>query len=443
MSKITSSVDNLYQLDGRVPMTRALPVGLQHILAMFVSNLMPITILATAAGLSVEETSVLLRNAMLIAGIATLIQLYPVWKVGARLPIVMGMSSKFIPVLYTIAEVYGYPSMIGAVIVGGIFEGIIGLFARYWRRIISPVVASAVVMSIGLSLFSVAARSFGGGYGDDFGSAQNWILGMVTLAVCLAWSCLTKGYWKHLSILVGLVVGYILAICMGKVDFSGIFAGGFIALPKILPYAPEFHIEAIIPVCVIFIVSAAETIGDTSAMTSAGLNRDIQDKEISGALACDGFLSSVSALMGCPALTSFSQNAGIVAMTKVVNRFTVMIGSGILILAGLFPPIANFFLSIPSPVLGGCTLIIFGNIFALGIEMFAKAGLNQRNITIIALSFAIGVGFTATEEIALWTIFPDIIYSVFASNIISVVFVVAVILNLVLPKGMETEQSEY
>ncbi len=428
---------NLYKLDGRVRVLNAIPFGLQHVLAMFVTNMTPIIILAAASGLSTEETTALLQNAMLIAGIATLIQLYPVWKIGARLPIVMGISFKFVPVLYTIAEVYGYPSVIGAVLIGGLFEGILGLFAKYWRKIVSPVVAGTVVMSMALSLFSTAARSFGGGYEDDFGSAENLILGAITLVVCLAWTCLAKGYFKNLSILIALIVGYIVAICMGKVDVSLIFADGLISVPKLMPYAPEFHVEAIIPVCVIFLVSAAETIGDSSAVVSAGLNRDIEDREISGALACAGFASTVSAYLGCPPVTSFSQNVGLIGMTKIVNRFTIMTGSVCMILAGLLPPVANFFASLPDAVLGGCMLVIFGMIFAMGIEMVAKAGLNQRNITIVALSFAMGVGFTSVEEIGLWRIFPDIIYSVFATNIISVVFVVAVILNLVLPKNME------
>lgn len=442
MNKKLSYESNLYQLDGRVRVLNALPFGLQHVMAMFVTNMMPITILATAAGLSVEETTTLLQNAMLIAGIATLIQLYPVWKIGARLPIVMGISFKFVPVLYTIAEVYGYPSVIGAVLIGGILEGILGLFAKYWRKVISPVVAAVVVMSIGLSLFSTAARSFGGGYEEDFGSLENWILGLITLVVCLVWTCLVKGYFKHLSILAGLIVGYIVAICMGKVDLSIIFSGGLIALPKIMPFVPEFHMEAILPVCIIFLVSAAETIGDSSAVVSGGLKRDIEDREISGALACAGFASTLSACVGCPPVTSFSQNSGLVGMTKIVNRFTVMTGAVCMILAGLIPPVGNFFASMPAPVLGGCTLVLFGTIFAMGIEMLMKAGLNQRNIMIVALSFAIGVGFTSVEEIGLWSNFPDIIYSAFATNIISVVFVVAVILNLVLPKSMEEEKIE-
>lgn len=436
-----SSVNNIYTLDGMVPILKAIPFGLQHILAMFVANLTPITIIAAAGGLSQAEIAILLQNAMFVAGIATLIQLYPIWKIGSKLPIVMGVSFTFVTVLCTVGANYGYPAVVGAVICGGILEGIIGLFAKYWRKIISPIVAASVVTAIGYSLFTVGARSFGGGYAEDFGSAQNLILGAITLVACLAWNIFSKGYLKQLSVLAGLIVGYIVAICMGKVDLSIIFSEGFISLPKLLPYRPEFNIGAIFSVAIIFMVSAAETIGDTTAMVSGGLNRDIKSEEISGSLACDGFASSISALFGCPPVTSFSQNVGLISMTKVVNRFTIATGAGCMILAGLFPPIGNFFASLPEAVLGGCTIMMFGTIMVAGMEMIAKAGFSQRNITIAALSLSIGIGFTAASEIDLWHIFPEIVQSVFSANVVAVVFVVSIILNLVLPKDLEIKKD--
>lgn len=437
-----ASVSNIYKLDGRVPLMKAIPFGIQHILAMFVANLTPITLIAAAGGLSQEEIAMLLQNAMFVAGIATLIQLYPIWKVGSKLPIVMGVSFTFVTVLSTVAANYGYPAVIGAVLVGGIFEGTLGLLAKYWRKIIAPIVAASVVTAIGLSLFSVGARSFGGGYAEDFGSAQNLLLGTITLVVCLGWNILAKGYLKQLSVLVGLIVGYVIAIFMGKVDLTVIFADGFISLPKLLPYKPEFNLGAIFSVCIIYLVSAAETIGDTTAMVATGLNRDIEAKEISGSLACDGYSSVVSSLFGCPPVTSFSQNVGLIAMTKVVNRFTIMTGAACMILAGLLPPVGNFFASLPESVLGGCTIMMFGTIMTSGMQMVAKAGFTQRNITIAALSIAIGVGFTSASEIDLWHIFPEIVQSVFAANVVAVVFVAAIILNLVLPKNMEMEKTE-
>lgn len=437
-----SSIKNIYQLDGRVPVLKAIPFGIQHILAMFVANLTPITIIAAAGGLSQAEIAVLLQNAMFVAGIATLIQLFPLWKVGSRLPIVMGVSFTFVTVLSTIAANYGYSTVIGAVLVGGIVEGTMGLLAKYWKKIIAPVVAASVVTAIGFSLFSVGARSFGGGYAEDFGSASNLLLGTITLVVCLAWNILAKGYLKQLSVLVGLIVGYVVAIFMGKVDLSAILEGGIIALPRLLPYKPEFNLGAIFSVVIIYMVSAAETIGDTTAMVAGGLNRDITDKEISGSLACDGYASAISSLFGCPPVTSFSQNVGLINMTKVVNRFTIATGAACMILAGLLPPVGNFFASLPESVLGGCTIMMFGTILTSGVEMISKAGFTQRNVTIVALSLSVGIGFTAASEIDLWRIFPEVVQSVFAENVVAVVFVVSILLNLVLPKDMEIRKID-
>ena len=437
-----ADIANIYRLDGQVPVMKAIPFGLQHILAMFVANLTPITLIAAAGGLQQAEIAILLQNAMFVAGIATLIQLYPLWKVGSRLPIVMGVSFTFVTVLSTVAANYGYPAVVGAVMIGGIMEGTLGLLAKYWKKIISPIVAASVVTAIGFSLFTVGTRSFGGGYSEDFGSAQNLILGTITLLVCLVWNIMAKGYWKQLSVLVGLIVGYIVAIFMGKVDLSVIFSGGILSFPKFLPYMPEFHPGAIVSVAIIFLVSAAETIGDTTAMVSGGLERDITTEEISGSLACDGYASVFSSLLGCPPVTSFSQNVGLIAMTKVVNRFTIMTGAVCMILAGLLPPVGNFFASLPDSVLGGCTIMMFGTILTSGIEMIAKAGFTQRNITIAALSLSVGIGFTAASETDIWHIFPQLLQSVFSANVVAVVFVMAIILNLVLPKDMDIKRIQ-
>ena len=438
------SINNIYRLEGREPIGKAIPFGLQHILAMFVSNLAPITIIAGASKtpLTPAQLGMLLQNAMFVAGIATMIQLYPIWRIGSKLPVVMGVSFTFVTVLSTISANYGYPAVVGAVLVGGLFEGTLGLMAKYWRKIITPIVAASVVTAIGFSLFTVGARSFGGGYNDDFGSAQNLILGTVTLAACLLWNIFAKGYLKQLSVLAGLVVGYILAITMGKVDLSMIMSGGIISLPHLMPFKPEFYPGAIISACIIFLVSAAETIGDTSALVAGGLNRKITGEEISGSLGCDGYGSVISGLFGCPPVTSFSQNVGLVNMTKVVNRFTIMTGAACMILAGLLPPVGNFFASLPDAVLGGCTIMMFGTILTSGIQMVADCGFSQRNITIAALSLSIGIGFTTASEVGIWDIFPPMIQSVFSANVVAVVFVVSIILSLILPKDMDVKKID-
>lgn len=433
-------MENLYKLDGKVPILKAILFGLKHILAMFVANLSPITLIGLASSLKQTEIAFLLQNAMFIAGIVTLIQLYPIWKIGSRLPIVMSVSFNFVAILTYVGATYGYASAMGAVLIGGLIEGCLGLLARYWKKIITPIVAASVVTSIDFSLFSVGTRSFGGGYSESFSSTENLLLGTITLAAFLLFNIFAKSYWKQLSVLFGLIVGYILAIFMGKVDLSVIFNGGLIALSHLLPFKMKFDLGAIIAVVVIFLVSATETIGDTSALVNSGLNREVTEEEISDSLACDGFCSSISSLFGCPPITSFSQNVGLINITKVVNRFTIATGAICMILVGLLPPIGNFFSSLPESVLGGGTIMMFGTILTSGIEMIAKAGFNQRNVTIVALSLAVGIGFTSGTEADIWHIFPQIIQDVFAGNCVAVVFVVSIILSLVLPKDMNIKK---
>ena len=432
-----ASVANIYKLDGMVPVQNAIPFGLQHILAMFVSNIAPILIVGGASGLSEQNIAALIQSAMLIAGIGTLVQLFPIFhKIGSGLPIVMGISFTFVSILCFIGAQYGYGTIMGAVLIGGIIEGVLGLFAKYWLKLISPIVSASVVTAIGFSLLSVGATSFGGGSGSaDFGSAQNWILGTVTLLCCILFHIFAKSYYKQLSVLFGLIVGYILAIAMGMVDFSSLAGTSIIAIPHLMPFKMEFRLDAIVSVVLIFLVSATETIGDTSALASSGLNRYATEEETSGSIACDGFVSAISALFGCLPITSFSQNVGLVAMTKVVNRFTIATGAIIMILAGIFPVFGALLSTLPEAVLGGCTIMMFGTIVVSGLQMISKCGFSQRNIVIAALSLSVGLGFTQCEN--LFAIFPQIIQTVFAQNCVAVVFIVAIVLNLILPKNME------
>ncbi len=436
-----ASVDNIHTLDGKVPVGKAIPFGLQHILAMFVANIAPIIIVAGASGLNAAQVSSLIQSAMVIAGIGTLIQLFPLWRIGSGLPIVMGISFTFVSILCYIGPTYGYNAIAGAVLVGGIIEGILGLFAKYWLKLITPIVSASVVTSIGFSLLSVGASSFGGGSGsENFGSASNWILGTITLLCCILFNIFAKSYWKQLSVLFGLVVGYIVAVCMGMVDFSGLSGTAIIAFPRLLPFAPEFNLNAVVSVTLIFLVSATETIGDTSALASSGLGRDATVKETSGSIACDGFISALSSVFGCLPITSFSQNVGLVAMTHVVNRFAIASGAVIMILAGIFPIFGALLSTLPDAVLGGCTIMMFGTIVISGLQMISKCGFSQRNITIAALSLSIGIGFTQVPE--LFAIFPHIVETVFAENCVAVVFIVAIILNLILPKNMGENEAD-
>lgn len=441
MKSTESSVQNIYTLDGHVPLAQAVPFGLQHILAMFVANIAPIIIVTGACGLDASHSAMLIQCAMIIAGIGTLIQLFPIWKIGSGLPIVMGISFTFVSVFCYVGPAYGYPAIVGAVLIGGLIEGVLGLFAKYWMKLITPIVSASVVTSIGFSLLSVGAASFGGGSGsENFGAPANWILGTVTLICCLLFHIFAKSYFKQLSVLFGLIVGYILAICMGMVDFSALHGVSVVALPSFLPFKPEFDINAIIAVTLIFLVSATETIGDTSALASSALDRNASEKETTGSITCDGFVSSLSALFGCLPITSFSQNIGLVAMTKVVNRYAIATGAIIMIIAGVFPAVGALLATLPDAVLGGCTIMMFGMIVMSGIQMMSRCGYSQRNITIASVSLSVGIGFTQAPE--LFEIFPQIIRTVFAENCVAVVFLVSVILNLVLPADMEATSAK-
>ena len=419
-SNSSASIENIYQLEGKVPLAKAIPFGLQHVLAMFVANIVPIIIVAGSGKLSQDTTTILLQNCMFIAGIGTLIQLFPIWRIGSGLPVVMGVSFTFVAILSFIAVTLGF-------------------FVKYWKRFFSPVVSACVVLSIGFSLLPVGARSFGGGYVADFGSAQNMLLGTVTLLSLLLFTIFAKGYLKQLAILFGLIIGYILALFLGKVDFSAFNNIAYFDIPKFLPVKPEFNLSAIISVALVFLVSATETIGDTTACCVMGVGREPSEKEISGSLACDGYCSSLSGLFSCMPITSFSQNVGLIAMTKVVNRFTIATGGVALILAGLFPPIGAFFNTLPESVLGGCTILMFGQIVISGIRMLDKAGLNQRNSLIAAFAIAIGLGFPSAAE--LFNIFPTLVAEELSNNCVAIVFIISLVLDLTLPKNMEVEKQ--
>lgn len=424
---------NLYQLDGRVPLLQAIPFGLQHVLAMFVANITPIIILANVVGIDPTVSATLIQNCMIIAGIGTLVQLYPIWRIGSRLPIVMGISFTFLSLALSIGTTQGMGVLMGAVIVGGIVEGLLGLCAHYWLKLIPHIVAATVVTAIGFSLLPIGANSFAGGQGAaDFGAAHNWIVGSFTLLVCLGFQIFAKGFLRSLSVLIGLILGYILAICMGMVDFSGFQQTGVVSLPNFLPFKPEFNVGAILSVIAIYLVSATETIGDTSALCESALNRQPHKRELGNSITCDGFVSSFAGLFGCTPITSFSQNVGLAAMSGVVNRFAIATGAGIMILGGIFPAVGFLLTTIPQAVLGGCTIMMFGSIIYAGFRMMARCGFSDRNMIIVALSLSVGLGFT--QATGMFQIFPKIIQTVFAENCVAVVFLLAVILNLLLPK---------
>ncbi|MDK6643317.1 uracil-xanthine permease family protein [Alloscardovia omnicolens] len=442
-SSLGSTEAALRQLDGKISLWTGIPFGIQHVLAMFVANLAPIAIVVAAAQLTAEQSAWIISSALLVAGLGTCLQLYPLWRIGGRLPIVTGISFTYVAAATLVASdpKLGYGAVIGAVIVGGFVELLLGLTAQYWKPFINPIVSAVVVTTIGFSLLSVGATSFGGGSGTkDFGSWQNLTVATITLVACLAFQVLTRGIAKQLSVLFGLVVGYIIAliftlsgIAPHMVDFSNFQGLSIVSLPHIAPLMPfgiKFDVNAIVSFTLLYVVSSVEVLGNTSSLTQVGFNREPTDRETAGAIAGDGFISSVAGFFGALPLTSFAQNVGLVAITRVVNRKVILTGGLILILASFFPCLAAVFNSLPQAVLGGCTIMMFGSIVLAGIQMIAKAGFTQRNITIVTLALTIGIGFTQAQGI--FQYFPALFQSVF-SNAIAIAFVVALILSWVLP----------
>jgi len=432
-NKTSSAMDNLYTLDNRPPLGRSILVGLQHLLAMFVSNITPIMILSNACSLDASLSAALLQNAMIIAGLGTLLQLFTLGKIGSGLPLVVGTSFTYLNSAIIIASNQGLEVVMGAIIAGGIILCILGLLARWWVRYISPLVSGLVVMSIGFSLLSVGASSFAGGSGaEHFASLEHWIVGGVTLLTALILTAFSKGFIKIISVLFALILGYVVSLFFGMVDFSVLADTKILTLPAFLPFKPVFQPGAILSFLIFYIVTATEVIGNSSAVCDTGLNRGVESRELSGGIASVGLMSIFSGLFGCIPITVYGQNVGLVAMTKVINRFAIACGALIMIVAGIFPVFGALLTTVPQSVLGGCTLMAFGSILAAGLQMISRAGYNPRNWTIISFTLSVSFGFSQIPQ--MFHIFPKSLENLFSGNAVVMVFLISLILDLILPK---------
>ena len=459
-----------FRFEGKMPLQQAIPLGLQHVLAMFVGNLTPLLIITGVCGIASEEFASLqislLQNAMLIAGLITLLQLFAIGPIGGKVPIIMGTSSGFIGVFKSVAATMGggvaaYGAIMGASIIGGLFETVLGFFLRPLRKFFPAIVTGTVVLSIGLSLISVGVNSFGGGNtAKDFGSVENLLLGLFVLVVILVLKHGTKGFLSSSSILIGIIAGYIAAGIMGLVlPTTGVTADGveytkawvlnwskvadadWFAIPKLLPIKPVFDLRAIIPVGIMFIVTAVETVGDISGVIVGGMDREATDKELSGGVMCDGVGSSIAAIFGVLPNTSFSQNVGLVSMTKIVNRFALATGAVFLVFCGLIPKLGALVSMMPQAVLGGAAVMMFSSIVVSGIQLITREPLTSRNLTIVAVSLGLGYGMGANTAILAQT--PQAVQLVFGGSGIVPAAIVAILLNIVLPKDKpETTQSK-
>lgn len=462
MSEENTSNRAPYEFYGKMPLKQAIPLGLQHVLAMFVGNLTPLLIICGACGISGSEEFAhlqvsLLQNAMFVAGVVTLVQLYAIGPIGGKVPIIMGTSSGFIGVFKSVADTMGggvatYGAIMGASIIGGLFEGVLGAFIKPLRKFFPSVVTGTVVLSIGLSLISVGVNSFGGGSSaKDFGSAENLLLALFVLIVILMVKHWTKGLASNSAILIGIIAGYAAAVIMGLLlPNSGITADGaeytkawvlnwnkvaeasWISIPEFLPVRPVFDVRAIAPILIMFIVTAVETVGDISGVIEGGMDREATDKELSGGVICDGIGSSFAALFGILPNTSFSQNVGLVTMTKIVNRTALASGAVFLILCGLIPKLGAIISIMPQAVLGGAAVMMFSSIVVSGIQLITKEHMTPRNLTIVSVALGVGYGMGANTAILAQT--PQAVQLIFGGSGIVPAALVAILLNLLLPK---------
>ncbi len=461
-----------YDFYGKLPLRKAIPLGLQHVLAMFVGNLTPLLIITGACGLANTQEFAglqvdLLQNAMLVAGIVTLVQLYAIGPVGGKVPIIMGTSSGFIGVFNSVVGVMGggilsYGAIMMASILGGIFEGILGFFLKPLRRFFPALVTGTVVLSIGLSLIAVGVNSFGGGdKAPDFGSLENLFLGTLVLVVIIVLKHGTKGMTSSSSILIGIIVGYAASAIMGLVlptvgvtaegveytkawvlNWDKVAEAGWVSIPRLMPVKPVFDWRAVIPVMIMFIVTAVETVGDISGVTEGGMGREATDTELSGGIICDGLGSAFAALFGVLPNTSFSQNVGLVTMTKIVNRFALATGAVFLILCGLLPKLAALISIMPQSVLGGAAVMMFSSIVMSGIQLITKKPLTPRSITIVSVALGLGYGIGANSGVL--SHLPQGVQLIFGGSGIVPAALVAILLNVLLPneKGEAETQTD-
>ena len=464
MLKSTELEGAAYQFEAKMPLKHAIPLGLQHVFAMFVGNLTPLLIITSACGIAGGEFAdlqvSLLQNAMFVAGIVTLVQLYSIGPIGGQVPIIMGTSSGFLGVFNSVAATMGggvtaYGAIMGASILGGIFESVLGIFLKPLRKLFPSVVTGTVVLSIGLSLISVGVNSFGGGNtAKDFGSTENLLLAIFVLVVILVCKHSGNTFLSSSSILVGIICGYIAAFLMGFVlPTTGITAEGaeytkawvlnwnkvasakWFAVPSLLPVKPVFDMRAIAPVLIMFIVTAVETVGDISGVIMGGMDREATDTELSGGVMCDGLGSSVAAVFGVLPNTSFSQNVGLVSMTKVVNRFALATGAVFLILCGLVPKLGALVSIMPQSVLGGAAVMMFSSIVVSGIQLITRDPLTPRSLSIVSVALGLGYGIGANSGILAHA--PQMISLVFGGSGIVPAALVAIVLNLALPRETE------
>lgn len=437
---------SIFELEGAPRMSEALPLALQHVVAMIVGCVTPAIIVSGAAGLENKEQVLLIQSALVVAALSTLLQLFPIGKkggfaIGSGLPVIMGVSFAYVPSMQAIAQGHGIATILGAQIVGGVVAVLMGIFVKKIRVFFPPLITGTVVFTIGLSLYPTAINYMAGGTGsEDYGSWQNWLIAFFTLAVVTGLNHFGKGIWKLASILIGIIAGYIVSIPFGMVNFDKVGEAGIFQIPEFMHFGVEFEISSCVAIGLLFAINSVQAIGDYSATTIGAMNRTPKDQELQNGIVAYGLSNVVGALFGGLPTATFSQNVGIVTTTKVINRCVLGLGAVILGVAGIVPKFSAILTTIPQCVLGGATVSVFASIAMTGMKLVASAEMDYRNSSIVGLAAALGVG--VSQATAALATFPEWVTMIFGKSPVVLATIIAVVLNIILPKSRVEKEEE-
>ena len=443
MVKQQAGTGSVFSFEGVPSAGQMIPLGFQHVVAAVVGIITPAILIADTCGLTAEERTLMIQVSLILTAVATLLQLFPIFgRIGSRLPVIMGISFAYIPTLQAIGGEFDLATILGAEIVGGCVAILFGIFVKWIRPLFPPLVTGTVIFTIGLSLYPTAVRYMAGGNATSewFGNPRSWAVALITLAVVVFLNNFTKGILKLASILIGMVVGYVIAYFLGIVDLSGVSGAAWFALPQFMPFEIKFVPSACVSLAIVYVVNAVQTIGDLSSTTMGGMDRLPTDKELSGGIIGQGVMSIVGAFFGGLPTASYSQNVGIVTVNRVINRAVFTLAAGVLLVAGLVPKFASILTTIPQCVIGGATISVFATITMTGIRMITEGGFTPRKSSVVGLSVALGVGITQVEGCLAGSHFPGWVSTVFGSSSVVVATIMAILLNLILPKEPETKK---
>lgn len=428
---------SVFELNGVPKLTQAFPLALQHVVAMIVGCVTPAIVIAEMAGLNEGDKVIFVQAALFIAAVSTLIQLFPLGgRIGSGLPVIMGVSFAYLPSMQAIVGNFDIATILGAQLIGGVVAIFVGIFVTKLRKLFPPLITGTVVFTIGLSLYPTAVKYMAGGQSSpNYGAWQNWLVAFLTLAVVVALNHFAKGILKLASILIGMLVGYIISGFFCMIDFSAVQGAGIFQIPRPMYFGMKFEASAVMTLVILFIINSVQAIGDLSATSGGGLDREPTDKELSGGIIGYGITNILGSFFGGLPTATFSQNVGIVATTKVVNRVVLGLAAGIILLAGFVPKFSALLTTIPQCVLGGATISVFASIAMTGIKLVVQQPLTYRNTSIVGLSVALGMGITQCSD-ALAQL-PAWVTTVFGKSPVVVTTIAAILLNVILPKDKE------